>query len=80
MVLVLLRFELKWFNASVTLPIPMALLLAAIGYCIHSKRIVDLSVHFPFSKLRRRRLALHVSLANIAVDAQRASLRDVLTK
>lgn len=77
-VLVLLRFELKWFNASVTLPIPMALLLAAIGYCIHSKRIVDLSVHFPFSKLRRRRLALHVSLANIAVDAQRASLRDVL--
>lgn len=79
-VLVLLRLDLKWFNASVTLPIPMALLLAAIGYCIHSKRAIDLAVHFPFSKLRRRRLALHVSLANLAVDAQRASLLDVLNR
>lgn len=79
-VLVLLRLELKWFNASVTLPIPMALLLAAIGYCLHSKRTIDPWVHFPFSKVRRRRLALHASLANLAVDARRASLRDALNR
>ena len=79
-VMVLLRLELKWFNASVTLPIPMALLLAAVGYCLHNSRVIDLSVHLPFSKNRRRRLALHVSLANLASDARRLSLHDVLTR
>lgn len=65
-VLALLRLDLQFFNATVTLPIPMALLLYAIGYCIHSKQLVDPFAYFPFSKVRPSKRALHASLAEIA--------------
>lgn len=80
-VLALLRMDLKYFNATVTLPIPMALLLMAVGYCVHSNRIIELSSYLPFTKNRRTKHVLHTSLAALAMDAPRmASLKELLDR
>jgi len=68
-VLTLLRLDIRWFNATVTLPIPMALLMAAIAYCVHNTRVVDLSWYFPFAKARRVKQSLYTSLTRIVNDA-----------
>jgi len=72
-VLTLLRLNIVWFNATVTLPLPMALLLAAIAYCVHNNRIVDLSCYFPFTRVRRSKRALRASLAALADEAPRTA-------
>lgn len=80
-VLVLLRLNIKWFNATVTLPIPMTLLLVAIGYCVHNRRIIELSSYLPFTKHKRSRDALHTSLGTLAADVPRvASLKVLLDR
>jgi hypothetical protein len=61
-VLVLLHWNIRWFNASVTLPIPMALLLTAIAYCLYSRRVFEPAGFVPFSRIRRIKEELYAGL------------------
>lgn len=68
-VLTLLRLDVKLFNATVTMPIPMALLLVAVGYCVHNNRIIDLTSYVPFTKAKRSKRGLYASLRAAVTDA-----------
>lgn len=80
LVLALLRLDLKLFNASVTLPIPMTLLLYAIGYCIHSKQLIDPFAYFPFTKARPSKRSLHTSLAGIVANGTPTRIDELLQR
>ncbi len=61
-VMILLHYEIHWFNATVTAPLFFASLMAAMGYSIHSRRPVELDYFLPWSKTRRRKTQLYDNL------------------
>jgi hypothetical protein len=80
-VLALLHFGIRWFNATLTLPIPMALLMGAIAYCLYNDRIIEPAWYFPFSKTRRLKRQLYANLQAIQQDEPALkSVSELLTK
>ena len=65
-VLVLLHFKIRWFNATVTAPLLIALFLAAVGYATHKRRIIELDFYIPWSRTRKGKIALYQLLAALA--------------
>lgn len=59
----LLHFGFRWFNASVTAPLLVAALLAAIGYAVHHSRPVDLNFYLPGSRVKKSKTKLYDQLA-----------------
>ncbi|MBI3899461.1 MAG: hypothetical protein HY308_14380 [Gammaproteobacteria bacterium] len=71
--LTLLHFDIRWFNTTVTMPIPLALFLAGVGYAIHNHRIIEPGVYFPFSKIKRTKQTLYHTLAALIEDSPKSS-------
>ena len=63
-ILVLLHLGFRWFNATVTTPLLVALFLAAVGYAVHHHRLIDLNFfYFPWTHLKNSKLACIRSLS-----------------
>ena len=58
----LLHFGFRWFNATVTAPLLVAALLAAVGYAVHHQRPIDLNFYLPGSRLRKSKTRLFAKL------------------
>lgn len=52
-VIVLLHFDIRWFNATVTAPLLITLLLAGIGYALHSRRVIEPDYLLPWSRTHK---------------------------
>lgn len=62
----LLHFQIYLFNASVTTPLLITLLLAATGYATHNRRIVDLNFYVPWSKARKLKKAFYARITALS--------------
>src|SRR5207237_338090 len=67
--------KVRWFNSTVTTPLLFTLLLAAVGYAVHNKRLVELDFYLPWSKIRKRKTAFYASIQ--AMITEIADLRTV---
>ncbi len=63
-VLVLLHFGFRWFNATVTTPLLIAMFMATVGYAVHHQRPIDLNFYLPGSQLKRFKINLYAKLAD----------------
>ena len=61
-ILVLLHLGFRWFNATVTTPLLIALFLAAVGYAVHHHRPIDLNFYLPWSRLKKFKTRLYAQL------------------
>ena len=61
-ILVLLHLGFRWFNATVTTPLLVALFLAAVGYAVHHHRLIDLNFYFPWTHLKKLKTGLYTRL------------------
>ena len=61
-ILVLLHLGFRWFNATVTTPLLMALFLAAVGYAVHHHRLIDLNFYFPWTHFKKLKTGLYTQL------------------
>lgn len=61
-VIVLLHLGFRWFNFSVTAPLLVAALLAAVGYAVHHQRPIDLNFYLPGSRLKKSKADLYAKL------------------
>jgi hypothetical protein len=55
----LLRFDVKWTNATVVLPLAVTVFLVVSAYAIYQHRIFDIQLFIPWSPARRRKTAFH---------------------
>lgn len=62
MILALLHLGYRWFNATVTVPLLLAMFLAAVGYAVHHHRLIDLNFYFPWSRLKKFKTRLYAQL------------------
>lgn len=74
-IMVLLHYEIHWFNATVTAPLLFAALMAAMGYSIHSRRPIEPDYFLPWSKTRRCKTELYDNLE--ALSAQIVKTRSI---
>jgi hypothetical protein len=72
-IIVLLHFEIRWFNATVTAPLLIALLLAGVGYAVHAQRVVDLDSYLPWSRAGKVRAVLVRRLQALERELPRAA-------
>jgi hypothetical protein len=64
-VMILLHFEIWIYSATVTLPLLLTLHLAAIGYAVHSRRIIEVDYYIPLSRKRRAKLEFYKRLLEL---------------
>jgi hypothetical protein len=55
----LLRFDIKWTNATMVLPLAVTVFLVVSAYAIYQHRIFDIQLFIPWSPMRRRKTAFH---------------------
>lgn len=67
-ILSLLHLGFRWINASVTAPLFVAALLAAIGYAVHHSRPIDLNFYLPWSRVKKSKAQLYDQLATFNRD------------
>ncbi|MBI3574616.1 MAG: hypothetical protein HY083_03020 [Gammaproteobacteria bacterium] len=65
-VLVLLHFGFRWFNATVTTPLLIAMFMAAVGYTMHHYRPIDLNFYLPGSHVKKFKTRLYAKLATFS--------------
>ncbi|HEX9627240.1 MAG TPA: helix-turn-helix domain-containing protein [Acidiferrobacterales bacterium] len=58
-IVIMLHFGLTIINSTVTVPLLLALHLAAVGYVVHNTRIIDLDFYRPGSRVRRQKTAFY---------------------
>lgn len=66
LIISLLHFQIYWFNSTVTTPLLITLLLGAIGYAIHNRRIVDVDFYLPWSSVRKLKMALYAHITALS--------------
>lgn len=72
-IVILLHYNIHWFNATVTTPLLLAALLAAVGYSVHSSRPVEVGYLFPWSTTRRTKNELYQNLNGLGTDVSSPS-------
>lgn len=72
-IILLLQFNIRWFNATVTSPLLITLMLATIGYVIHKRRVIELDFYIPGSQGRKRKISFYEELDHLERKAKRAS-------
>ena len=72
-IIVLLELKIRLFNATVTTPLLVALSLAAVGYALHNRRIVEPDFYIPWTKARKFKTKLYSNLAALGRDVHQYS-------
>lgn len=62
-IVILLHLEIRWFNATVTTPLVMAIFMALIAYAVHHHRLIDPDIYLPWSHLKKSKSQLYAQLA-----------------
>ena len=70
-VLILLHFGFRWFNATVTAPLLIAMFMVAVGYAVHHQRPIDLNFYLPGSRIKRFKIDLYTKLADFGREIPR---------
>jgi DNA-binding protein Fis len=68
LVFALLHFNIRLFNTVATLPLLSALLLVAVGYAVHNRRIIELDFYLPWSHTRKHKALLYSRLSAAAAE------------
>ena len=68
---ILLRLKIYLFNATVTTPLLVMLLMLATGHAIYHNRIIDPEFYIPWSKLRKSKIALHQQVRALANEVEK---------
>ncbi len=80
-ILTLLRFEIKWINASITFPLAITFFLAVTAYATHQYRLFDIQFFIPWSKVRKRKTAFYDRIrAMIAEIADLGSVSQLVNR
>ncbi|HLQ25283.1 MAG TPA: hypothetical protein VK138_05315 [Acidiferrobacterales bacterium] len=74
-IIVLLHFRIHLFNSTVTAPLLFTLLLGAIGYAVHNKRLIELDFYLPWSRIRKYKTKLYAHLRRLTHRNVSTSLR-----
>jgi DNA-binding protein Fis len=61
-VIFLPHLRVRWFNSTATTPLLFTLLLAAVGYAVHNKRLIELDFYLPWSRVRKYKTELYAHL------------------
>jgi len=61
-IIVLLHLRIQLFNSTVTTPLLFTLLLAAVGYAVHNKRLIEPDFYLPWSRVRKYKTELYAHL------------------
>ncbi|HEX9627241.1 MAG TPA: helix-turn-helix domain-containing protein [Acidiferrobacterales bacterium] len=64
-VMILLHLKMWIYSATVTLPLLLTLHLAAIGYAVHSRRVIEVDYYIPLTRKRRTKLAFYKRLLEL---------------
>lgn len=81
LIVVLLHFKIYVFNMSVTTPLLFTLLLAAIGYAVHNKRLIELDFYLPWSRTRKYKTELYTHVRRLTRDLpQLASSQEIIER
>ncbi len=64
-VIVLQRFDIRWFNTTVTLPIALTFFLVVTAYAIYQHRLFDIQFYIPWSKVRQHKTAFYKRIHNM---------------
>lgn len=77
----LLHFKIRLFNSTVTLPLLFTLLLAAVGYAVHNRRLIELDFYIPWSRTRREKKKFYAHLSRFYVElTEPSSLQDIVSR
>lgn len=76
-IVILLHLEIRWFNATVTTPLVMAIFMALIAYAVHHHRLIDPGIYLPWSHLKKSKSQLYTQLA--ALGSSIPNIRDIDT-
>jgi hypothetical protein len=68
LVLGLLHFDVKWINASFTLPIAISYFLIVTAYATHQHRLFDIEFFLPWSKVRKRKTAFYQRIRTMVTE------------
>ncbi len=77
-IMILLHYEIHWFNATVTAPLLFAALMGAMGYSVHNQRPIEIDYFFPWSKTHWRKKELYAGLEQLSQEISQTTSFQVL--